>query len=185
MPPNSLVLGWLPSEKQRNPPPVELPHVASEIMKTVRPRRNLAPALLMMVGALFGAVPFPGVGSQDAAGSFPDDPLGWPAATRECRPWTYNWWLGSALDTNNLAREIQRYRNAGLGGIHIIPIYGAKGAKARYIEYLSPRWMDMLRFTMQQADQQDMGVDMTTGTGWCFGGPNISERQGCTWRIAI
>jgi hypothetical protein len=59
--------------------------------------------------------------------SEPIDPaLRWPAGTRECRPWAYNWWLGSAVDTNNLARELRRYRDAGLGGIHVIPIYGAK-----------------------------------------------------------
>jgi alpha-L-rhamnosidase len=133
---------------------------------------------LMLVSGLLGVLPLPGVAARAAAGSFPDDPLGWPATTRECRPWTYNWWLGSAVDTNNLAQELRRYRNAGLGGIHIIPIYGAKGAKARYIECLSPSWMDMLQFTVKEAEREDMGVDMTTGTGWCFGGPNVTERQG-------
>ena len=38
----------------------------------------------------------------------------------------------------NLSREMQRYHEGGLGGIQIIPIYGAKGAESRYVEYLSP-----------------------------------------------
>jgi len=105
--------------------------------------------------------------------------VAWPAQTRQCRPWTYNWWLGSAVDKNNLARELTRYRKCGLGGIHIVPIYGAKGAEKRYIDYLSPKWMEMLSFAVKKAGKLDLGVDMTTGTGWCFGGPHISRNQGC------
>ncbi len=110
--------------------------------------------------------------------------VAWPAQTRQCRPWTYNWWLGSAVDKDNLARELARYRKCGLGGIHIVPIYGAKGAEGRYIDYLSPKWMEMLSFTVKEAGKLDLGVDMSTGTGWCFGGPHISRRQGC-WQVSV
>jgi len=104
-------------------------------------------------------------------------PLDWPPITRECKPWTYHWWPGSAVDKENLTRELTRYRDAGLGGVHIIPIYGVKGAESRYIEYLSPRWMDMLRHTVTEANRLGLGVDMTTGTGWCFGGPNVTTND--------
>ena len=102
------------------------------------------------------------------------DPLAWPASTRESRPWSYWWWMGSAVDTQNLKRELETLRAAGWGGVHIIPIYGAKGYESSYIDYLSPRWMEMLRYTVTEAKRLDMGVDMTTGTGWCFGGPTIT-----------
>ncbi|MBI4878001.1 MAG: glycoside hydrolase [Acidobacteria bacterium] len=103
-----------------------------------------------------------------------DNPFAWPAATRETRPWSYWWWMASAVDPANLTREMERYRAAGWGGVHIIPIYGARGSEARYIDYLSPRWMEMLRHTVTEGQRLDLGVDMTTGTGWCFGGPNIT-----------
>ncbi len=106
-------------------------------------------------------------------------PLDWPESIAACRPWAYNWWLGSAVDAENLAREITRYRQGGLGGIHIVPIYGAKGAEHRYIDYLSPQWMKMLDSAVTEGQRQGLGVDMTTGTGWCFGGPNISQELGC------
>jgi hypothetical protein len=105
------------------------------------------------------------------------DEFTWPAITNQCRPWTYWWWMGSAVDRENLSRELQRYRVAGLGGIHIVPIYGAKGAETRYLEYLSPQWMSMLDFTVREAGRLDLGVDMTTGTGWCFGGPEVSLEE--------
>lgn len=99
----------------------------------------------------------------------------WPPITRQSRPWTYWWWMGSAVDRTNLVRELTRYREAGLGGVHIIPIYGAKGWEDRYIPYLSPAWLDLLDTTVREAERLDLGVDMTTGTGWCFGGPRVTD----------
>lgn len=103
-----------------------------------------------------------------------DDPLAWPQTTKESRPWSYWWWLGSAVDKANLTKELTRYRDAGWGGVHIIPIYGAKGYEEKFIEYLSPRWMEMLKHTCAEAKRLGLGVDMTTGTGWPFGGPNVT-----------
>lgn len=87
--------------------------------------------------------------------------------------------MGSAVDKTNLTRELTRYRDAGYGGVHIIPIYGARGWESNYISYLSPKWMEMLDYTVREADRLDLGVDMTTGTGWCFGGgPYVGEQEG-------
>lgn len=113
-------------------------------------------------------------GAAAAAG---DDALAWPPITRMQKPWTYWWWMGSAVDTNNIALSLKRFQQAGLGGVHIIPIYGAKGWESNYIQYLSPRWMDMLAFTAAEAGRLDMGVDMTTGTGWCLGGPAVTDED--------
>lgn len=107
------------------------------------------------------------------------DSFAWPAITHEQRPWAYWWWMGSAVDKSNLTRELTRYREAGYGGVHIIPIYGAKGWESNYISYLSPQWMEMLDHTVREAKRLDLGVDMTTGTGWCFGGgPYVGEPEG-------
>lgn len=111
------------------------------------------------------------------AGEPPSGDLDWPPIKRECRPGAYWWWLGSAVDPTNLTRELQRYRDAGMGAVHIIPIYGAKGWEDRFIPYLSPKWMEMLRHTVTEARRLDLNVDMTTGTGWCFGGPGVTEQE--------
>ena len=85
--------------------------------------------------------------------------------------------MGSAVDKTNLTRELERYHDAGLGGVHIIPIYGAKGFEAQYIDYLSPKWMEMLAYTVTEARRLGMGVDMTMGSGWCFGGPHVTDQE--------
>lgn len=85
--------------------------------------------------------------------------------------------MGSAVDPTNLTRELERYAAAGLGGVHIIPIYGAKGYEKQFIQYLGPRWMDMLSYAIGEAHRLGLGVDMTTGTGWCFGGPTVTPED--------
>lgn len=111
--------------------------------------------------------------------SSPAAQFSWPEITREQRPWAYWWWMGSAVDKVNLTRELTRYAEAGYGGVHIIPIYGAKGWESKYISYLSPQWMEMLDYTVREANRLGLGVDMTTGSGWCFGGgPYVGEKEG-------
>lgn len=102
----------------------------------------------------------------------------WPPVTPECRPGVYWWWHGSAVNPNDLTRELERYHAAGIGAVHIIPIYGTKGYENQSIEYLSPKWMTMLRHCIREAKQRGMLVDMTLGTGWCFGGPNVPPEEG-------
>jgi len=89
------------------------------------------------------------------------------------KPWAYWWWMGNSVTKEGISQNLQSYRKAGLGGLHIIPIYGEKGDEKNFIQYLSPRWMELLVHTVQEAEKLGMGIDMTTGTGWPFGGPNI------------
>jgi hypothetical protein len=98
----------------------------------------------------------------------------WPAVTATNKPWTRWWWPGSAVDKPNLTRELEAFANAGLGGVEICPIYGAVGAEKQFIDFLSPEWMAMLAHTTTEAERLGLGVDMTTGTGWPFGGPMVT-----------
>ena len=99
----------------------------------------------------------------------------WPKPTRESRPWTRWWWLGSAVDEANLTRQLEQLAAAGFGGVEICPIYGAKGWEDRYVPFLSPRWMELLAHTTREAQRLGLGVDLTTGTGWPFGGPWVGD----------
>ena len=105
-------------------------------------------------------------------------PLGWPEVRRENRPWTRWWWPGSAVDAAGLTRQLEQFSQAGLGGVEITPIYGAYGAEERYLDFLTPAWMDRLAHTGREAQRLGLGVDMATGTGWPFGGPWVAASDG-------
>ncbi|UCF15622.1 MAG: hypothetical protein JSW59_19670 [Phycisphaerales bacterium] len=91
------------------------------------------------------------------------------------RPGTYWWSPGSAWDTESIDWNLENLKAGGIGTAHIVPIYGAKGYEDRYITYLSKQWVDSLQYILQKAKALGMQIDMTTGTGWCFGGPDLAQ----------
>ncbi|HLG38607.1 MAG TPA: glycosyl hydrolase [Chitinophagaceae bacterium] len=104
----------------------------------------------------------------------------WPAVTRTMKPWTRWWWQGSAVDKPNLTASMQLYQQAGLGGLEITPIYGVGGHEKKFIDYLSPQWIEMLGHTLKEGKRLNLGIDMATGTGWPFGGgPLIGAEEAC------
>ncbi|BET68495.1 glycosyl hydrolase [Opitutales bacterium ASA1] len=105
----------------------------------------------------------------------------WPEITRTTKPWTRWWWLGNVLDENALRVEMERYAAAGIGGLEITPIYGVRGQEDRFIEYLSPLFMERLAFVLREAERLDLGIDFATGNGWPFGGPWIERAHACKY----
>lgn len=69
-------------------------------------------------------------------------------------------------------------QHAGIGGVEIQPVYPlmlddpAKGIKN--LHYLSPEFVDDLRFANQTARSLNMRVDITLGSGWPYGGPKTT-----------
>lgn len=79
--------------------------------------------------------------------------------------------MGSAVDKENLGWNLDQYAKAGIGAVEITPLYGVQGNDKNDIPYLSPRWMEMLRFVEKKDKELGIETDMATGTGWPFGGP--------------
>lgn len=94
------------------------------------------------------------------------------------KPWTYWWWMGSAVTKQDIKKQLQTFEKSGLGGVHIIPIYGVKGAEKSFITFLSKNWLNVIEYTVAEGKKLGLGVDMTTGTGWPFGGPNVPVALG-------
>ncbi|KAB7730020.1 glycoside hydrolase [Rudanella paleaurantiibacter] len=107
-----------------------------------------------------------------------------PAPGQTTKPWTYWWWLGSAANEKDITGQLEQFAKAGLGGVHIIPIYGVKGAESAFIPFLSKRWLDVFAHTVREGKRLGLGVDLTTGTGWPFGGPGVSEAHAAkAWKL--
>lgn len=104
----------------------------------------------------------------------------WPKVTREMKPGARWWWMGSAVDKSNLTYNLEEYARAGLGAVEITPIYGVKGNDSNEIDYLSPKWMEMLSHVESEGKRLGIEVGMATGTGWPFGGPWVSKADAAT-----
>lgn len=107
--------------------------------------------------------------------------LGWPEITREMKPWTRWWWPGSAVGTADIDKMVEQYAAAGLGGMEVTTIYGARGYEDRYLNYLSPEWMKLFTYTLEAADAQGLGIDLANASGWPFGGPWVTPDYACRY----
>jgi hypothetical protein len=103
--------------------------------------------------------------------------LSWPEMTKETKPWTRWWWPGSIVTTSDLTAAMEKYRKAGLGGLELTVIYGVKGEENRFIKYLSPEWMKMFQYTLNEAKRLDLGIDLANSSSWPFGGTWVMEKD--------
>lgn len=100
--------------------------------------------------------------------------LDWPEITAQTKPWSRWWWLGNSGTKQDFSSEMEKYAKAGLGGLEITPIYGVRGQEDRFRTYLSSEWMTLLDHVLDEGQRLGLGIDMSTGTGWPFGGPWVT-----------
>jgi hypothetical protein len=106
-----------------------------------------------------------------------DDPLAWPPITSQTQT------VGVVVVARQRGGSDEHHARTAtlsrrrLGGVQITSIYGVNGAEARDIPYLTPAWLAMMGYTVDEAKKLGMGVDMTLGSGWCFGGPTVSDQD--------
>lgn len=103
----------------------------------------------------------------------------WPELIGENKPWTRWWWPGSIVTKPGLTAAMEKYRDAGLGGMEIAVIYGVKGQEDKFINYLSPRWMDMFTHVLAEGERLGLGIDLANASGWPFGGPWVKPADAC------
>lgn len=98
----------------------------------------------------------------------------WPTSRHEAKAGSRWWWLGSAVDEQNLRWNMQQYASHGIGTLEITPLYGVQGNDANNVPFLSSRWMELLKFTQAEGRADGIQIDMNMGTGWPFGGPEVT-----------
>ena len=101
--------------------------------------------------------------------------LTWPEITRESKPWTRWWWPGSIVNQHDLTVALEKYSKAGLGGLELTVLYGVKGQEDKFINYLSPQWMKMFVYSLNEAKRLNIGVDLANSSSWPFGGPWVTN----------
>ncbi len=88
------------------------------------------------------------------------------------------WWFGPAVTKPELEREMRLMKEGGIGGFEVQPVYPlspddpALGIKN--LPYLSDEFIDALRFVSLKARELGLRMDLTLGSGWPFGGPQVS-----------
>ena len=96
------------------------------------------------------------------------------------RPFVRWWWNGDKVEADELVRELQLLKEAGIGGVEINPIafptYCDSIGKVS-LQWLSPEWINMLKVCFDEAKQLDMTCDLLVGSGWPFGAEFLKEDE--------
>ena len=87
------------------------------------------------------------------------------------------WWFGPAVTRPQLERELALMRLGRIGGVEVQPVYPVAlddpGRGIKNLTFLSDEFVEALRFTGDKARELGMRVDMTLGSGWPYGGPQV------------
>jgi glycosyl hydrolase family 106( putative alpha-L-rhamnosidase) len=92
-----------------------------------------------------------------------------PDDTRIMMRW---WWFGPSVTTVQIEAEMRRMKEGGIGGFEVAVVYpmAVDGNES----YLSPGFLEKVRFTAQKARELGLRMDVTVGSGWSYGGPYIT-----------
>ncbi len=89
----------------------------------------------------------------------------------DCRPLMRWWWFGPDVDRDELARELDAMRRAGLGGAEVAVVYPLSDSPD---SYLSKTFLANVRFAADEARRLGLRLDLTVGSGWSYGGPHVT-----------
>ncbi len=91
------------------------------------------------------------------------------------------WWFGPAVTKAGIERELRQMKEAGVGGVEIQPVYPLAldddGKGLKNLRFLAPEFLDALKFANEKARELGLRVDLTLGSGWPYGGPQVPITQ--------
>src|SRR5687768_7729265 len=85
------------------------------------------------------------------------------------------WWFGPSVSKPQLEKEMRLMKEGGIGGFEVQPVYPLQ--LEGNPKFLSPEFLDALRFTGAKARELGLRFDLTLGSGWPFGGPSVPLEQ--------
>ena len=136
-----------------------------------RIRRALIAGLIVVLVSLITSTPAPAQTINELQRGFerpPDD-------ARIMMRW---WWFGPAVTKPELEHEMRVMKEGGIGGFEVQPVYPLtpddpeKGI--RNFPFLSDEYIDALRFVSAKSRELGLRMDLTVGSGWPYGGPQVS-----------
>lgn len=96
------------------------------------------------------------------------------------RPFVRWWWNGGRVVKDELLRELDLLRDAGIGGVEINTIQFPETADplgVRELSWLSDEWLDMIEVAVAGAKARGLVCDIIVGSGWPFGAENLTPAE--------
>ncbi|MDZ7720235.1 MAG: glycosyl hydrolase [Balneolaceae bacterium] len=105
---------------------------------------------------------------------------GFTSPPNAAKPFVRWWWNGNKVTKDEIVRELDLMKEAGIGGVEINSIKFPSNADAMGIpshEWLSPEWIEMVETTVSAAEKRGITCDIIVGSGWPFGGRFLDKNE--------
>ena len=90
----------------------------------------------------------------------------------ESKPWAYWWWLNGDVSREGITRDLQEMKRQGINGVLVFHAGGDVGVP-KGPGFLSPEWIELFQFAVQEAARLGMEMSVNLCDGWNAGGPWI------------
>ncbi|MCC3160408.1 DNA-binding protein [Hymenobacter sp. 15J16-1T3B] len=140
-------------------------------------RRTLPLALLTLALPALSWLPAGSAWAQSAPTSAAQLQAAFQNPPEAAKPWVFWYWMNAAVTPEGLTADLEAMQQAGIGGAYLMPIRGAgeKPLVTPPAEQLSPRWWQMVRHAMTEADRLGLQLAMHVSDGFALaGGPWIT-----------
>ena len=98
-----------------------------------------------------------------------------PPATAKPHCWWH--WMDGNVTREGITADLEAMQRVGLGGVHIFNI--GYQIPAGPVKYMTPEWLDAMRFSVQEGERLGLEVGMHNCSGWSSsGGPWITPDKG-------
>jgi hypothetical protein len=98
---------------------------------------------------------------------------GWSNPPATYRPHTRWWWPGNAVTKEGITWQLEQMKDKGLGGVEIMSFM--KIYDQGNIEFDSPRFVEMVKYAVDECRRLGMEVSLSLGPGWNLGHSQVPE----------
>jgi hypothetical protein len=130
------------------------------------------PLQYTFIAVVAGYMAFASVVSS-AAETAPNLARDFASPPASARPWVYWFWVNNNVTREGITADLEAMKRIGIGGVLIMAVN--QGAPNGPVEFGSPEWNDLFKFSCQEAARLGLSINMTNDAGWCgSGGPWIT-----------
>jgi len=95
------------------------------------------------------------------------------------KPFVRWWWNGNLIEKEEIIRQLEILKDAGIGGVEINPIRfpDEDNLGIDKLTWLGEKWLHMIKFAVNEAQKRDIICDIIVGSGWPFGGEFLEKNE--------
>ncbi len=100
--------------------------------------------------------------------------------TGTAKPYVRWWWNGNRVVKEEILRELDILKAAGVGGVEINSIRfpdTSNPLNYKEMNWLSDEWIAMIKVALQGAKERGIVCDIIMGSGWPFGAENLTKDE--------